>query len=199
MGREKGSSPLTESRTRYEEERDRAFSQLLRRLALTLDDPEEDPGQIEAALLIDEILDNHPRDLHRLNDAKNTAELKVLLPKLRDAAADAALQQLGLKKYVDRLEAANNAFSDAVEQAAKAERAKGDIPTIKHAERHVRWLATLFLHVLNYRVFREDAATKELVKEIEAASSKINASALSRRTRSATNEPQLEPVAVTAG
>ncbi|MCA9212536.1 MAG: hypothetical protein KDB27_05705 [Planctomycetales bacterium] len=199
IGREKGASPLTEIRTRLEEERDRAFSQLLRRLALTLDDPEEAPGQIEAAVLIDEILGNHPRDLHRLSDAKNTAELKVLLPKLRGADAATALQQLGLTKYVDRLESANNAYCDAVEQGAKAERAKDDIPTINEAERHVRWFAGVFLHALNYRAFQGDAPTTELVKEIGVASSKINTSALSRRTRAQSNEPQQEGSVATAG
>ena len=191
LGQDKGGSPFTELRARHDEDRDSSFVQLVRRTRLTLDDDLEDPSLREAAAVIQSVLDDHPADLHRFSDAENTAELKILLPKLREFEAATALEQLGLSRYVDRLERANNGFSDVVEEAARAARDRADSPTATEAVRPVRWLASTLLQFLNYGAFQQDESLVQLVQEIEAVVKKVRANSLARQTRS-TSEREVE-------
>lgn len=187
LGREKGGSPFTDLRAEHDEARDQAFIQFTRRVQLTIQDDQEGQSFRDAAQLIQNVLNDHPHDLHRKNNSENTAELKILLPKLRAANVADAVEQLGLTRFVDRMEEANNAFSDAVEEAAKAARDLADIPTMTEAVRPVRWIASSLLQLLNYGAFKQDTTLGQLVGEIEEAIKKIRSVAQARSTRSSSS------------
>lgn len=185
IGRDKGGSPFTELFNRFDRQRDVPFSQLSRRVALTLSDEEEDPAVLADARLVDSVLDDHPRDLHRKSGPENTAELKLLLPKLRQPEIEAALTRQGWKKYVDRMETANNGFDQTTKDAAKASQEGEDIPLTADAEREARWLMAIFLGSLNFGVHQGDAAMTTLTGEIDAAITRVRKNAKARETKSA--------------
>lgn len=176
-------NPHTQAKDEADDARDLAFRRIKESVYDILDDKDEEPDVRAHAGKVAAALAQHPRNLHNLDDDKNTAHLDALIPKLEAAPVKAALDALNLTKFLTRLKAGNELFKNEKKLAEKAEANRSGGKAWKLAN-PPRWLGSHYLSGLAFRALT-DEATATVLAEIEVKLNQADAEEQARRTRRA--------------
>ncbi len=181
LGKGTAENPFTKIKDEADARRDRAYTRFRDTVDAVLADPDEEPALRTAAETLAAALADHPRNLHALQDAANTAQLDALLPKLEVEPAASAAATLGIDKFVVRMKQGNDDFKQAVQDAATHDAASG-APHDWDAARPVRWYATVL--ATNLAVLANlDASFEGLANQVRELITNAEAIAKARKTR----------------
>ncbi len=142
------SSEITKQINELDENRDRAYRYLLRKIRFALD--EFDVALVEAAESLLPVTDEFGVEIVELANAEETARLSLVIQTLRTPQNLGALTTLGAVADLDRVESFNSEFELAQQKRTTLESDKEPLPSLRLTKNEIASSLRLLIKVVEF-------------------------------------------------
>ncbi len=180
-------SELTKKVNDTDEQRDRAYRYLLRKIRFALD--EFDETLVVAAQTLTPVTEEFGADIVTLAQAEQSARTSLAIQEFRKAANLAALTTLGAVVDLDRVDTLNSEFEAVRKERAKLDSGKEELPPLRSVNRDIVTSITLLNKVTEF-LYSENhnSVDKVLFDTVDSELTDVSALIKMRETRSKSEE-----------